>query len=109
MPTALVTGASSGIGLDLATLLARDKHDLVLVARSRDRLEAIAGGLREEFGVAVEILASDLARPESPGQIARDLAQRGHRISSRTSASRPVIAAAAAIAGETRWVRAPGP
>jgi uncharacterized protein len=76
MPTALVTGASSGIGLELTTLLARDRHDLVLVARSRDRLEAIARGLKEEFGVAVTVLALDLALPETPNEIARELAQR---------------------------------
>ena len=75
--TALVTGASSGIGLELATLLARDRHDLVFVARSRDRLEAIARGLTEEFGVSVTILASDLAQPETPAAIARELAERG--------------------------------
>lgn len=74
--TALVTGASSGIGLELSTLLARDLHDLVLVARSRDRLEAIARGLTEEFGVAVTILESDLARPETPAEIARELDER---------------------------------
>ena len=71
--TALVTGASSGIGLELATLLARDRHDLVLVARSRDRLEAIARGLTEEFGASVTILVHDLARPEAPPAIARAL------------------------------------
>jgi uncharacterized protein len=75
--TALVTGASSGIGLELATLLARDRHDLVLVARSRDRLAAIARGLAEEFGVSVTVLARDLSDPESPAAIARDLAERG--------------------------------
>jgi short-subunit dehydrogenase len=74
--TALVTGASSGIGLELSTLLARDRHDLVLVARSRARLEAIARGLTEEFGVAVTILARDLARPETPAEIARELDER---------------------------------
>jgi short-subunit dehydrogenase len=74
--TALVTGASSGIGLELSTLLARDRHDLVVVARSRDRLEAIARGLTEEFGVAVTILARDLAGPETPTEIARELDER---------------------------------
>jgi short-subunit dehydrogenase len=75
--TALVTGASSGIGLELATLLARDRFDLVFVARSRDRLEAIARGLTEEFGVSITILARDLARPESPAEVARELAELG--------------------------------
>jgi short-subunit dehydrogenase len=78
MPTALVTGASSGIGLELATLLARDRHDLVFVARSLDRLEVIARGLREEHGVSVTILAMDLADPVAPLEIARQLAQ--HRL-----------------------------
>ena len=77
MATALVTGASSGIGLELATLLARDRHDLVVVARSRERLEAIGRGLTEEFGVAVTTLPKDLARPEAPDEIARELAERG--------------------------------
>jgi len=75
--TALVTGASSGIGLELATLLARDRHDLVFVARRRERLEAIARGLTEEFGVAVTILARDLARAETPAAIVRELEERG--------------------------------
>jgi short-subunit dehydrogenase len=75
--TALVTGASSGIGLELTTLLAHDRHDLVLVARRRDRLEAIARGLTEEFGVTVTILAHDLARPEAPARLARELEERG--------------------------------
>lgn len=76
-PTALVTGASSGIGLELATLLARDRHDLVLVARNRDRLEAIGRGLTEEFGAAATILPYDLSRPEAPAAIAGELERRG--------------------------------
>ncbi len=75
--TALVTGASSGIGLELATLLARDRHDLVFVARRRDRLEAIARGLTEEFGVTVTILPHDLAQSEAPAAVARELEERG--------------------------------
>lgn len=77
MPTALVTGASSGIGLELATLLARNRHDLVLVARNRDRLEAIAGGLREEFAAKVTVLPKDLAAPGAPDEVARELSENG--------------------------------
>ena len=77
MPTALVTGASSGIGLELATLLARDRHDLVLVARGRDRLEGVARGLAEEFGIRATVLPADLARSEAPEEIARELSARG--------------------------------
>jgi uncharacterized protein len=77
MPTALVTGASSGIGLELTTLLARDRHDLILVARNRERLEAIGRGLTEEFGIAVTVLARDLANPAAPDAIAGELAARG--------------------------------
>ena len=75
--TALVTGASSGIGLELATLLARDRHDLVLVARSRERLDAVARGLGEEYGVSVLVLAHDLSDPAAPEALARELAERG--------------------------------
>lgn len=75
--TALVTGASSGLGLELATLLARGGHDLVLVARSRERLEEISRGLREEFGATATLLARDLANPKSPSEIAGEIESRG--------------------------------
>jgi uncharacterized protein len=73
MPTALVTGGTSGIGLELATLLARDRHDVVLVARTRERLETVAKGLTEEFGVRATVVPADLADSRAPDTIAAAL------------------------------------
>ena len=61
--TALITGASSGIGAVYADRLARRGHDLVLVARDAGRLEALAERLRRETGVAVAALPADLSDP----------------------------------------------
>jgi short-subunit dehydrogenase len=59
-PRALVTGASSGVGEAYAERLARDGFDLVLVARRRERLEALAERLRRETGAQADVLAADL-------------------------------------------------
>ncbi|HJQ34177.1 MAG TPA: SDR family oxidoreductase [Pyrinomonadaceae bacterium] len=71
--TALVTGASGGIGEELARLFAADGHDLVLVARSRDKLARLAEELEGKHKVAARVLASDLARPEAPREIFEEL------------------------------------
>lgn len=63
-PTVLVTGASSGIGATYADRFARRGHDLVLVARDHARLQALATRLRQEFGIAVEVLPADLTQRE---------------------------------------------
>src|SRR6516164_8853648 len=78
--TVLITGASSGIGRELARLFAGDGSDLVLVARSEDRLREVAARLTAEYGVKVQVLAADLTRPDSAGEIAETLAQQGVRV-----------------------------
>ncbi|MFY9826708.1 MAG: SDR family oxidoreductase [Thermoanaerobaculia bacterium] len=75
--TALVTGASGGIGLELARQFAAGGYGLVLVARSGGKLEELAGELRNRYGVAARAMAADLSRPESPAELARELEQAG--------------------------------
>ena len=62
MSTVLITGASGGIGYELAKLFARDRHNLVLVARSAEKLGQVATELRVR-GVTVKTIALDLSAP----------------------------------------------
>lgn len=67
--TALVTGASSGIGLELAKEFAKNSIDVLLVARSRQKLADLAAQLEKTYGVRSHILALDLSRPGAANRI----------------------------------------
>jgi short-subunit dehydrogenase len=69
LKTALVTGASSGIGATYADRLARRGHDLVLVARDRTQLEANAARLRDATSISIDVLQADLTDPADLGRV----------------------------------------
>ncbi|MEV6974571.1 SDR family oxidoreductase [Kitasatospora sp. NPDC093806] len=75
--TALITGASSGIGAEFAAQLAARGHDLVLVARSADRLEELAKRLGDAHGITAHVLVQDLAVPDAARRIGAELDERG--------------------------------
>lgn len=65
----MITGASSGIGLDLAHLFARDGHDVILVARREEKLRTLARELEAHHGITAMVIAADLATPDAPRSI----------------------------------------
>ncbi|SNS94627.1 hypothetical protein SAMN06309944_1477 [Micrococcales bacterium KH10] len=73
MGTALITGASSGLGTEFAWQLATAKHNLVLVARSKGRLDKLADALRQIAGVKVEVLPADLSVAEDRARVVERL------------------------------------
>ena len=75
-PLALITGASGGIGLAIARLLAASGHDLILVARSQGKLEALAAELAAAHGCRATVLTADLADPAAPAALAAEIASR---------------------------------
>jgi short-subunit dehydrogenase len=74
--TALITGASSGIGLELARVFAANGFDLVIVARRRAKLNALKKELESEYGVSVTVLARDLSTPNAAKGVFNALQER---------------------------------
>lgn len=68
-PSVLITGASTGIGAVYADRFARRGHDLVLVARDADRMQALAARLRRETGVAIDVVPADLTSPDDLAKV----------------------------------------
>ena len=74
--TVLITGASSGIGMELAREFAKHGHALVLVARGVDKLEELARDLRSKSNVRAEVIGADLTEPSAPEKIVKSLGER---------------------------------
>jgi hypothetical protein len=70
---ALLTGASSGIGYELAKLFAKDGKNIVVVARSRDKLEDLKKELENKHRTKVNVLVKDLSKPEAPQELSSEL------------------------------------
>jgi uncharacterized protein len=73
--TALITGASTGIGYALSKCFAVDHHNLVLIARQEAKLRQVAAELSGQFGVSAKVIVADLAKPDAPQTIAGEIRQ----------------------------------
>lgn len=78
--TVLITGASSGIGLELAKLFSKDGYNLILVARSENKLEEIAKNLIKKYNINVHIIKEDLSKRESVKDLFLKVQQLGIRV-----------------------------
>ena len=78
--TVLITGASGGIGADMAKIFAREKYNPVLVARSENKLEKLANQLTTEFGIKATILVYDLANIDAAEKVFKELAAENIRV-----------------------------
>lgn len=72
--TALITGASSGIGYEFAKIFAREGYDLVLVARNEPALQKLADELKQKYGTTVKVIAKDLSQPDASTAVVDEIA-----------------------------------
>ena len=77
---ALVTGASSGMGYEYAKLFAKDGKRIVVLARSRDKLEGLKKDLEKQHGTKVVVLVKDLSDPKAPQEVFSELEKAGINI-----------------------------
>jgi uncharacterized protein len=78
--TAVITGASGGIGLEIAKLFVKAGHNVVLVARSADKLNALAESLQKEYSGTVLVLPKDLAAPDASSEVFDWCTQKGLQV-----------------------------
>jgi short-subunit dehydrogenase len=77
---ALITGASSGIGYELAKLFAQDKYNLIIVSRSQEDLDKIASEFKQQYGVEVVAIAKDLSAREAPRALYEAIQAKGIQV-----------------------------
>ena len=73
MPTAVITGASTGIGRELARLCAKDGYDVILIARSQNRLDSVAAEIHKSTNRSVTVLPKDLSTPGAPREVFEEI------------------------------------
>ena len=78
--TALITGASSGIGASFARQLAAEGYHVILVARRAEKLEALAAEVSATGSIRAEVIPADLSRPEAPAEILKAVTERGLQV-----------------------------
>lgn len=78
--TALITGASVGIGYEFCKLFASDGYDLVLVARNQEKLETLAQELSSKFEIKTQVIAKDLAKPDAAQTLFDEVEKQGIKI-----------------------------
>jgi short-subunit dehydrogenase len=80
MSTALITGASAGLGVDFAKILAGMKFDLILVARNEERMRSLVGELTQNYGIQCRVIALDLAKQDSAQSLFEQVGGHSHQI-----------------------------